>query len=107
MIELIFILILLELVFGLIFVHKISMFYNQVNVLNKKIKKNDITGNLSEIKYACRNLNKKLIKYEKNKQQKIMKRSINNIINTFLLVFSVFEFLRRRKDSKKAHSLNN
>ena len=101
MIELIFILIIIELVVGIAFIHKICMLYQETNCLNKKIKMSGITGNISEIKFVFRNFNKKLLQVEKIKQQKLAQKKLNNIFNIAFLAFSAFQFLKRRKPKKQ------
>ena len=101
MIELIFILIIVELVVGIAFIHKTCLLYQETNCLNKKIKASGVTGNLSEIKFIFRNFNKKLIKLGKIKQEKLAQKKINNIFNIAFLTFSVFQFLKKKKQKNK------
>lgn len=101
MIELIFVLIIIELVVGIAFIHKICMLYQETNCLNKKIKTSGITGNLSEIKFVFRNFNKKLIQIEKLKQEKLAQKKLNSLFNIAFLTFSAFQFLRKRKLKKQ------
>ncbi len=101
MIELIFILIIIELVVGIAFIHKICMLYQETNCLNKKIKMSGITGNISEIKFVFRNFNKKLTQIEKIRQQKLALKKLNSIFNVAFLAFSAFRFLKRNKPKEQ------
>lgn len=103
MIELIFVLIILEIVFGIYMIIFMDKKIRLTEETNKKLVKSGFTGNLSDIKINLKILNAKLraILAEKIEQEKIEKlEKTVGILNSILLGFSLIKFFNKKKSKK-------
>lgn len=103
MIELIFVLIFLEVVFGIYLIVFMDKKIRLTEELNKNILKTSFNGNLTEIKLKLKIFNAKLqeILEEKFEQERIEKfEKTAGVINSLFFGFSLFKLLKRKKDKK-------
>lgn len=106
MIELIFILIVVEIVVGIYMVMYMERKIRLTEEVNRNLKKIGFSGNLTEIKVNLRILNAKLraILTEKTAQEQVDKiDKLAGIFNFVLLFFSIFKFMRRKKNFFSKH----
>lgn len=103
MIELIFVLIIVEIVFGVYLILFLDKKIRKTEAINDQIEKSKFTGNLTEFKLNLKLLNTKLqtILEEKIKQEKNDKsENIAGIINSVLIGFSLVKFLKKKNLKK-------
>ena len=101
MIELIFVLIVLEIVFGVYMIMFMDKKIRLTEEVNENFAKIGFTGNLTEFRMNLKILNAKLraILAEKRAQEKIDKiEKTAGIVNLALLGFSLLKFLGKRKE---------
>ncbi len=101
MIELIFVLIILELVFGIYLIVFMDKKIRLTEEINKNIVKSGFKGNLTECKLKLKIFNAKLQaileeKIEQERAEKIEKAVA--AVNSLLLGFSLFKFLGKKNN---------
>lgn len=101
MIELIFILIMVELIAGLWLICKLNKVSLYIERFNFVLEKSGFTGNLTEKKLFFRNLNKHLNTFMENQKQKAEAKGILKIFNILLFSIPVIDFLFRMVKRKK------
>lgn len=103
MIELIFVLIIIEIVFGVYIILFMDKKIRNTEALNDKIIKSKFKGNLTELKLNLKILNTKLhaIIEEKKAQEKANKiEMVSSVVNSVLLGYSFIKFFNRKKTKK-------
>lgn len=101
MIELIFILIIVEIVVGVYMIIFMEKKIRLTEEVNRNLVKKGFTGNLTEFKMNLRILNAKLraILAERIAQERVEKvEKAAGVLNSVLLGFSLFKFLRGKKN---------
>lgn len=101
MIELLFVLIVLEIVVGVYMIMLMDKKIRLTEEVNRNLVKSGFRGNLTEFKMNLRILNAKLraILAERVAQEKVEKvEKVAGLLNSVLLGFSLFKFLGKRKD---------
>ena len=101
MIELLFVLIVLEIVVGVYMIMLMDKKIRLTEEVNRNLVKSGFRGNLTEFKMNLRILNVKLraILTERVAQEKVEKvEKVAGLLNSVLLGFSLFKFLGKRKD---------
>lgn len=101
MIELLFVLIVLEIVVGVYMIMLMDKKIRLTEEVNRNLVKSGFRGNLTEFKMNLRILNVKLraILAERVAQEKVEKvEKVAGLLNSVLLGFSLFKFLGKRKD---------
>ena len=103
MIELIFILIVVEIVVGVYMIMFMEKKIRLTEEVNRNLAKSRFTGNLTEFKVNLRILNAKLraILAERVEQERVAKvEKAAGVLNSVLLGFSLFKFLKGKKNKK-------
>lgn len=103
MIELIFVLIILEIVFGVYMIMFMDKKIRLAEEVNKNIVKSGFTGNLTEFKLNLKILNARLhtILKEKIENEKIEKlEKAAGLLNSALLGFSLLKLFNKNKSKK-------
>lgn len=103
MIELLFVLIILEIVIGIYMIMFMEKKIRLIEEVNKNLVKSGFSGNLTEFKMNLKILNVRLraILAERVAQEKVEKvEKVAGLLNSVLLGFSFFKFLGKRKDKK-------
>ena len=101
MIELIFILIVVEIVVGVYMIMFMEKKIRLTEEVNRNLAKSGFTGNLTEFKVNLRILNAKLraILAERVEQERVAKvEKAAGVLNSVLLGFSLFKFLKGKKN---------
>lgn len=95
MIELIFIIIIIEIVFVVWFLQKICFLYNKLCLINKAFELCSSYKNLNSLKLLLKNFNKKLDFTEKMQKANNTKTILSKVFNYSLLAISVFKFIKK------------
>ena len=103
MFELIFILILLEILLGTLLIIKINSLTKQATILNHNIINSGFQGNLSEIKTKLQLINKKIATIDINKEKETKFENIIKVLNTIILSLSMFKWISKNKKTMKKH----
>lgn len=96
MIELIFILIIVELFAGIWLVVKMQKLSSNIEKINLEIKQSGFTGNLTGIKHSLSALNKNIQMLLQEQKQKEETESFIKMINFILLTVPVFDLLIKK-----------
>lgn len=101
MIELIFILIVLEIIIGVWSLVRINNFTKKVSEANSELKASGFTGNISDLKNSLKNFNKqlKILKYQQMKETEL--NQVMNILNSIVLSLPAIDWAIKLFSSKK------
>lgn len=97
MIELIFILIIIETACFIWIIKKICVLTQQIKTTNKSIADSLFKGNLTELRVYLSIFNKKLKKYFEKQEKSRSQNSLNVAINYILFLISAFSWLKNHK----------
>lgn len=101
MIELIFILIVLEIIIGVWSLVRINNFTKKVSEANSELKATGFTGNISDLKNSLKKFNKqlKILKYQQMQETEF--NQIMNILNSIVLSLPAIDWAIKLFSSKK------
>lgn len=101
MIELIFILIVLEIIIGVWSLVRINNFTKKVSEANSELKASGFTGNISDLKNSLKKFNKqlKILKYQQMQETEF--NQIMNILNSIVLSLPAIDWAIKLFSSKK------
>lgn len=101
MIELIFILIVLELIIGVWSLVRINNFTKKVSEANSELKASGFTGNISDLKNSLKKFNKqlKILKYQQMQETEF--NQVMNILNSIVLSLPAIDWAIKLFSSKK------
>lgn len=101
MIELIFILIVLEIIIGVWSLVRINNFTKKVSEANSELKASGFTGNISDLKNSLKNFNKqlKILKYQQMQETEL--NQVMNILNSIVLSLPAIDWAIKLFFSKK------
>lgn len=101
MIELIFILIVLEIIIGVWSLVRINNFTKKVSEANSELKASGFTGNISDLKNSLKNFNKqlKILKYQQMQETEL--NQVMNILNLIVLSLPAIDWAIKLFSSKK------
>ncbi len=101
MIELIFILIVLEIIIGVWSLVRINNFTKKVSEANSELKASGFTGNISDLKNSLKNFNKqlKILKYQQMQETEL--NQVMNILNSIVLSLPAIDWAIKLFSSKK------
>lgn len=101
MIELIFILIILEIIIGVWSLVRINNFTKKVSEANSELKASGFTGNISDLKNSLKNFNKqlKILKYQQMQETEL--NQVMNILNSIVLSLPAIDWAIKLFSSKK------
>jgi len=101
MIELIFILILVEIVVAVWLINAFHKYTVLTSDLNDKIVSSEFNGNLTEFKLALALFNKKLIAIKQKSIEDKEKAELAKVVNSIFLLFSAFNLVKKSFFKKK------
>lgn len=101
MIELIFILIVLEIIIGVWSLVRINNFTKKVSEANSELKVSGFTGNISDLKNSLKKFNKqlKILKHQQMQQTEL--NQVMNILNSIVLSLPAIDWAIKLFSSKK------
>lgn len=101
MIELIFILIVLEIIIGVWSLVRINNFTKKVSEANSELKASGFTGNISDLKNSLKKFNKqlKILKYQQMQETEF--NQVINILNSIVLSLPAIDWAIKLFSSKK------
>ncbi len=101
MIELIFILIVLEIIIGVWSLVRINNFTKKVSEANSELKASGFTGNISDLKNSLKKFNKqlKILKYQQMQETEL--NQVMNILNSIVLSLPAIDWAIKLFSSKK------
>ena len=101
MIELIFILIVLEIIIGVWSLVRINNFTKKVSEANSELKASGFTGNISDLKNSLKKFNKqlKILKYQQMQETEL--NQVMNILNSIVLSLPASDWAIKLFSSKK------
>lgn len=101
MIELIFILIVLEIIIGVWSLVRINNFTKKVSEANSELKATGFTGNISDLKNSLKKFNKqlKILKYQQMQETEF--NQVMNILNSIVLSLPTIDWAIKLFSSKK------
>ncbi len=101
MIELIFILIVLEIIIGVWSLVRINNFIKKVSEANSELKASGFTGNISDLKNSLKKFNKqlKILKYQQMQETEF--NQVMNILNSIVLSLPAIDWAIKLFSSKK------
>ncbi len=101
MIELIFILIVLEIIIGVWSLVRINNFTKKVSEANSELKASGFTGNISDLKNSLKKFNKqlKILKYQQMQETEF--NQVMNILNSIVLSLPAIDWAIKLFSSKK------
>lgn len=101
MIELIFILIVLEIIIGVWSLVRINNFTKKVSEANSELKATGFTGNISDLKNSLKKFNKqlKILKYQQMQETEF--NQVMNILNSIVLSLPAIDWAIKLFSSKK------
>ncbi len=101
MIELIFILIILEIIIGVWSLVRINNFTKKVSEANSELKASGFTGNISDLKNSLKKFNKqlKILKYQQMQETEL--NQVMNILNSIVLSLPAIDWAIKLFSSKK------
>lgn len=101
MIELIFILIVLEIIISVWSLVRINNFTKKVSEANSELKASGFTGNISDLKNSLKNFNKqlKILKYQQMQETEL--NQVMNILNSIVLSLPAIDWAIKLFSSKK------
>lgn len=101
MIELIFILIVLEIIIGVWSLVRINNFTKKVSEANSELKASGFMGNISDLKNSLKKFNKqlKILKYQQMQETEL--NQVMNILNSIVLSLPAIDWAIKLFSSKK------
>lgn len=101
MIELIFILIVLEIIIGVWSLVRINNFTKRVSEANSELKASGFSGNISDLKNSLKKFNKqlKILKYQQMQETEF--NQVMNILNSIVLSLPAIDWAIKLFSSKK------
>ncbi len=101
MIELIFILIVLEIIIGVWSLVRINNFTKKVSEANSELKASGFTGNISDLENSLKKFNKqlKILKYQQMQETEL--NQVMNILNSIVLSLPAIDWAIKLFSSKK------
>lgn len=101
MIELIFILIVLEIIIGVWSLVRINNFTKRVSEANSELKASGFSGNISDLKNSLKKFNKqlKILKYQQMQETEL--NQVMNILNSIVLSLPAIDWAIKLFSSKK------
>ena len=101
MIELIFILIVLEIIIGVRSLVRINNFTKKVSEANSELKASGFTGNISDLKNSLKKFNKQLKILKHQQMQETELNQVMNILNSIVLALPAIDWAIKLFSSKK------
>lgn len=96
MIELIFILIIVEIAAGIWLIAKMQKLSSSIEKINIAVKQSGFTGNLTQIRLSFADLNRNIQMLLQEQKQKKETEEFMKIINFILLTIPVLDFLMKK-----------